>query len=171
MSVRSLRFVVLFTATLAVAIAGLARADHALPGQDTERLAAAKSLLEAIGAAKQFDAVMPLMMAQMQDSFMQMSPEHGQEIREVMTQLADRFSKRKSELFDQIAPLYSERFTAVEMGELTKLFGSGIGAKFIQLQPEMVQQSMLIGQRWGEKIGQEIDREMRDELAKRGIKI
>ncbi len=163
------RFAALLTFALMMVVALPIRAENA--PADPERLAAARSLMEATGAARQFDAVMPMMVSQMEPLFLQMAPGKEKEIKEVMGLMVERFGKRKSELFEEIATLYSEKMSTADMKELTQFFGSGVGQRFIQMQPEIVQSSMLIGQRWGQKIGEEIERDVREELAKRGIKI
>jgi hypothetical protein len=39
----------------------------------------------------------------------------------------------------------------------------------VEAQPEIIRQSMSAGQIWGQRIGAELDAEMRRELKKRGI--
>lgn len=141
------------------------------PLPDPARIAAARELMAATGSARQFEAVMPMLMAQMEPLFLQMAPGKEQEVKDVLGLMQERFSKRKSELLENIAQLYSEKMSAEDMQTLAKFFSDGAGARFIQLQPEIVQGSMLIGQKWGEQIGKELEAEVRQELQKRGIKI
>jgi hypothetical protein len=146
-------------------------AEEAKPALDPDRIAAARELMTATGAAKQFDAVMPMIMQQFEPLFLKMAPGHEKDVKEIMAGLLDRFSQRKSELFEKITELYCEKMTAEDMRELAKFFGTGAGARFVQVQPSLIQGSMAIGRKWGEVIGSEIDKEMREELKKRGIKI
>lgn len=146
-------------------------AAWAQDAQRQQRVAAAQELMTVAGSAKQFDQFMPLMAANMTKAFVSLAPHAQKEIQEVMGQMLDRFSKRKGELIDQIADLYAEKLTLEEIQELTRFYSSGVGAKFIAMLPELMQQSMLIGQRWGEAIGREIEAEARQELRKRGINI
>jgi hypothetical protein len=159
---------VLLGAILMLAPAGSAQAQDT---QRQQRVAAAQELMTAAGSAKQFDQFMPLMAANMTKAFVSLAPHAQKEIQDVMGQLLDRFSKRKNELIDQIANLYAEKLTLEELQELTRFYSSGVGAKFIAMLPELMQQSMLVGQRWGEAIGREIEAEARQELKKRGINI
>jgi hypothetical protein len=159
---------VLLGAILMLAPAGSAQAQDT---QRRQRVAAAQELMTAAGSAKQFDQFMPLMAANMTKAFVSLAPHAQKEIQDVMGQLLDRFSKRKNELIDQIANLYAEKLTLEELQELTRFYSSGVGAKFIAMLPELMQQSMLVGQRWGEAIGREIEAEARQELKKRGINI
>ena len=122
-------------------------------------------------SAKQFEVVVPLITQQLENAFVNLKPDHAAEIKDVFRIIPEKFSQRKQELLDQVAVLYAERLTADDLNELIKFYKSPIGAKFIQLQPELVQQSMQLGQAWGRKIGQEIDQEVRKQLKERGVPI
>ena len=139
------------------------------PPPDPDRLAAAKELLEVSGSTKSFEAAMPMMLAQIQDIFLKMRPGNEKEIREVFGMIGTRFSARKQEVFDEIAALYAEKLSTDDLKQITAFFKTGVGAKFIAAQPELIQRSMVIGQRWGQRIGQEIEAEVRQELKKRGV--
>ena len=41
--------------------------------------------------------------------------------------------------------------------------------KFVAVQPDIMRQSMMLGQRWGAQLGREIEQEAREELKKRGV--
>jgi len=138
---------------------------------DPARLAAAKELMEVAGSAKQFDAAAPLLTQQLESVFVKLRPEHAAKIKDIFRMIPERFSQRKQELLDQIAVLYAERLTADELNEIVKFYKSPIGSKFVRMQPELVQQSMVLGQIWGRKIGQEIDQEARKQLKEQGVSI
>lgn len=158
-------------AVLAVAFAMLATtgavAQKAPP--DAARLAAAKELMVVAGSAQQFDAVMPLIMRQMVDIFAGLRPQHRGEIESVMQCLMTKFSDRKQELIDQIAVLDTEKLANEDITGLIAFYKTPVGQKFVGIQPELAQQSMILGQRWGQKLGAEVDVELRKELKKRGI--
>ncbi len=136
-----------------------------------ERLVAARALMTAAGSTRQFDQFMPVMSAQMTKAFIALAPHAEAQIRELMAEVLKRLSDRKQELVDQIAALYAAELTLEELRALTAFYQSPVGAKFIAIQPVITQQTMVIGQKWGEQIGREIHQEMRRELEKRGIKI
>ncbi len=139
------------------------------PAEDADRMAAARDLLEAAGAAKQFEAVMPMLMAQMQGLFFKMKPGAEKEIKDVFGEMGKRFANRRSEMFDEIAALYAEKLSTKEMREIAAFYRTGAGARFIAITPELTQRSMAIGQRWGQKIGKELEADARQELKKRGV--
>lgn len=153
-------------------VATAQRAPQAEAASPTaEALAAARDLLAASGVAKQFEAMLPAMMTQMSQAFVQMQPQHEKIIRETFAQVGQRGIDRKHELIDEIAKLYSRSLSVADMRELTRFFYSPSGQRFIDVQLKSLPEAMRIGQQWGEKIGREIDAEMRSELRKKGIPI
>ena len=138
---------------------------------DPARLAAAKELLVVVGSAKQFDVVVPLITQQLESAFVNLKPDHAAEIKDVFRAIPEKFTQRKQELLDQVAALYAEKLTADELNEIIKFYKTPVGARFVQVQPELAQQSMMLGQAWGRKIGQEIDQEVRKQLKDRGVPI
>src|SRR5262249_34826644 len=158
-----------------IALAALLLALLALPPglraqtPDAERVAAAKELMQIAGVARQFDELMPLLTRQLAQGFLAVAPEKSSEIREVFDQLAARFVDRKSELIDQVAKLYAEKLTLDDLKALAAFYKTPVGAKFVDAQPDIMRQSMMLGQRWGAQIGREIEQEARRELKRRGV--
>lgn len=136
-----------------------------------DAVAAARELMTVSGVAKQFDAMLPAMMAQMTQAFVQMQPQHEKVIRETLAQVSKRGLDRKGELIDEVAKLYAREISAADMQELTRFFKSAAGQRFVEAQMKILPDAMRVGQQWGEKIGREIDTEMRNELRKKGIPI
>ncbi|MDX2309121.1 MAG: DUF2059 domain-containing protein [Hyphomicrobium sp.] len=160
--------VMLATAALA---AGLASAEPNAPPHSNDPVALSKDLIAATGAAKQFEAVLPAMFAQMEPFFLQMAPGKETEVRDIMQRLLMRFAARKGEVLDEIAKIYAANLSVEDMTAMIAFFRSEPGKRFVERQPKITQESMIAGQRWGEKLGAEIEIEIRDEMKKRGIKI
>jgi uncharacterized protein len=138
---------------------------------DAARVAAAKEMMDVAGVAKQFDQVMPLLAQQLSQGFVAIAPDKAPEIREVFAQMAIKFVDRKGELIEKIALLYAEALTIEELTAITAFYKSPAGTRFIAVQPDVMRQSMQLGQRWGAEIGREIEQEARKELKKRGIEL
>ena len=150
-------------------------ASHAQTSQSNAdrqaRIAAALDMMTVAGSEKQFDQLMPLLVANMTRAFIGLAPGAAAEIRQVMGEVVKRFADRKREMVEKIAELYAAELTLEELQELTRFYKSPVGAKFVAIQPSLGRQTIALGQQWGEKIGREIDQEARRELKKRGIKI
>jgi hypothetical protein len=136
---------------------------------DAQRLAAAKELMQIAGVAGQFDQVMPVLTQQLAQGFISVAPDKANEIREVFSQLAVKFVDRKGELIDQIAGVYAEKLGLEDLNAIIGFYKSPAGVKFIAAQPDIMRQSMILGQRWGTQLGREIEQEAREELKKRGV--
>lgn len=158
----------LFVCTAFAPHAALAEAP---PAPEASRLAAAKAMMDAAGVAAQFDQVMPLMVDQISRSFSALRPDKASEIRETFAVVAKRFLERKNELIDVVAALYARVMTEEDLKAVADFYTSPAGLRFRAVQPEIMRQSMVAGQRWGEQLGREIDAEARRELKKRGIEL
>jgi hypothetical protein len=117
-----------------------------------ERVAAAKEMMQIAGVAKQFDEAMHYLMRQLAQSFTAIAPDRGTEIGEVFGQLVAKLVDREGELIDEIAALYGEQLAPDELAALIAFYKSPIGMKFVAVQPEIMRQSMMAGERWGARL-------------------
>jgi uncharacterized protein len=141
----------------------------AQPHPSEDAMAAARSFVDASGAAAQFDQVMPLMADQLSKAFRSLAPNRGREIDEAMAEVVKRFITRKSELIDEIAAIYADKLSVDDLREITKFYQTGAGRRMVEALPEVTRRAAAVGQTWGQRIGAEIANEMRRELRKRGI--
>jgi uncharacterized protein len=125
--------------------------------------------MEASRVDRQFAQVIPLLLDRLKESFSRVAPERREIIENVFEQMQSKFVSRRSELLDEIAVLYAQRLQAAEMRAVAEFYRSPVGSKLIDVQPEIMQESMLAGQRWGARLGQEIEEEARRELKRRGV--
>ena len=71
-------------------------------------------------------------------------------------------------VLDSGAQIYARHFTAEEMQQVTNFYRSPTGQKFLQKQPELVRESMALGQQFGQAIARDVQGRMVEELRKRG---
>ena len=88
-----------------------------------------------------------------------------------MPLLLESMNARVNEIIDQVAAIYARNFTADELREVTAFYRGPTGQKFVQKLPVITQESMVIGQRFGQSVGAEIRGRMIDELRKSGHNI
>jgi uncharacterized protein len=136
---------------------------------DAARLATARELMAASGAAKNLDSMIPLLSQQITNMLISQKPQQKAAIEQVMKEGINKMLERKQELIDDVAVIYAARLTSEEMSGLLTFYKSPTGQKFLAVQPDIMKESMAAGQAWGMKIGAEMDRMARDELKKRGI--
>lgn len=72
---------------------------------------------------------------------------------------------------DQIVPLYHRYFTWAEIGALLAFYQTEVGRKSIQVMPQLLQESMQMGGKWGEALGPEIQRRVKERLKQEGVEI
>lgn len=159
----------LVIATMALAIpAGVADAQKS-PDDRAARLASARAFMAVTGSTRQFDEIMPLLGRQLEQAFVNLAPQRGDEVRAVMKEVLSRVIARKGELVERIAAIYADSLTAADLDELARFYTTGVGARLVAAQSEITKRSVAEGQRWGAAIGREIEAEMRRELKKRGF--
>jgi len=156
-------------AALCCALLATPVAAQQSPAVDPERVAAAKDMFKAMGQEAQFEAVINTMMRGMAQQLKQQRPAAAAQIDEATTLMIEKFRARKGEMVDLTAALYAEKFTAAELREVVAFYVSPIGKKIVSEQPAILQRSMVAGMEWGRRIGVEADRELRQELKKRGV--
>ena len=135
------------------------------------RLVAARKLMEVTGSAEKFEKVMTQVIAQLQPHLERRAPKHKKAIGEVMSKMAEKFAPRSSELTDQIAELYAKKLPAEDLEAIIKFFSEGAGQRYVKAIPSLVQDSTALGQKWGQTVGREIQRDAEAELKKRGIRL
>jgi len=60
-------------------------------------------------------------------------------------------------------PIYSKYYTHDDIKQLIKFYESPLGKKMVEVTPLLSQETMVIGQKWGEKLGQDIVNELINE--------
>lgn len=127
------------------------------PPADAATLAAARDLLEATGSAKAMDG----MVEQMSKGFAQGAAQAGGDpqasaVTEAFKASIAKFATYKTEMLNDMAALYATKFTAAEMKAVADFYRAGPGAKFIQKQPELMQEGGQIGMKYSQKIMDEM---------------
>lgn len=72
-----------------------------------------------------------------------------------------------NELINGIVPIYQKHFTEEDVREAIRFYKSPTGAKFIAKQPQIMQESMAVGQRWGESIARRAMERIKNQEPKR----
>lgn len=75
------------------------------------------------------------------------------------------FKNSKPEFMRAIIAIYDTNFTHQEIREVAAFYRSSTGRKIIATTPQVVQQSLAVGQAWGAEISQRVIELLRTELA------
>jgi hypothetical protein len=63
---------------------------------------------------------------------------------------------KADDLVEQIVPIYDKYLSEPEIRDLIKFYESPVGKKLVSVQPQLVQESMTVGQTWGRAIGESV---------------
>jgi hypothetical protein len=71
------------------------------------------------------------------------------------------------ELLERIIPLYDKYYTIEDLKAVNAFYESPAGQKLLSTLPQITQESMKIGQEWGEKVGRQAAEEAAKEAEKK----
>jgi hypothetical protein len=132
------------------------------PSPDT--IAADRELLVTFGGADQIKE-------SLKPAIVQNRLEVERDFDAMLPLVLESFNTRMNEVIDQIAVVYARTFTADELREAVAFYRGPTGQKIVQKLPALLQESIAVGQRFGQSIGNELRDRMMDELRKRGHNI
>jgi hypothetical protein len=72
------------------------------------------------------------------------------------------------ELMDKIIPLYDKYYTTEDLKAINAFYESPAGQKVLRTLPQIMQESVKVGQEWGERIGKQAAEEAEIEMKKSG---
>lgn len=158
---------------LGIAVALIVFAAIPVRAQQTapDAVAAARQLLVTMRATDQFKAILPLLFQQLKPAIAQGRAEVAAEFDRIVPLMLARFNSRIDQFIELTAELYAAHFTAAELREVIKFYEGETGKKFLQKLPELTRQSLAIGNRFGQEIAREVQKEMIEELRNRGHKL
>jgi hypothetical protein len=69
---------------------------------------------------------------------------------------------KSSDLVDLLVPIYERNLDAADIEELLRFFRSPTGQRFLDKQPVILEQSMTVGQKWGEQLAEQAIKELQE---------
>jgi uncharacterized protein len=133
--------------------------------------AAAKELVVTMRAADQLKTLFPMILQQLKPAIAQGRPEVEKDYDTFMPQIVAAANARMGEFVDAIATVYAAHLTADELRQIGVFYKGPVGQKFLQNMPKIMQDSMAVGQKFGESLASDMRGKMIDELRKKGHKI
>jgi hypothetical protein len=83
--------------------------------------------------------------------------------------MSKQLAGRTDEVIDEIALLYAQQIPLEDLKAMTEFFKTPAGQRFVAMQPQLVQQQMEIGRRWGERVAIDAQRELHVYMRQRGF--
>jgi hypothetical protein len=137
-------------------------------GENDPMTAKALEILQLTGAAdamtRATDAMMPIMV----DSERKAHPELTDAFwDEFSKQFRDLEKAKTDDINKKLAQLYSQHFSEAEMDQLIAFYKTPAGAKLIKETPILMQESLKVGQGWGQEIANEAASGAREAMDKK----
>jgi hypothetical protein len=154
--------------TLLIALGAFAVPVAAQTAPSSANVQLAREVVVASGATRAFEGVIPSILQQSLNVFVQQNPDLQKDLVEALKAIGPGFEKRTTEIIDIIASVYATRFSQQELKELLTFYQSAVGKKFVTLLPNVLEESFIKTQEWGGKLSEEIVQTMRAEMKKRG---
>jgi hypothetical protein len=154
--------------TLLIALGAFGSSAMAQNSPSAANVQLAREVVVASGATRAFEGVVPSILQQSLNVFVQQNPDLQKDLIEALKSMGPSFEKRTSEIIDIIASVYATRFSQQELKELLTFYQSAVGKKFVTLLPNVLEESFIKTQEWGGKLSEEVVRALRAEMKKRG---
>jgi hypothetical protein len=152
-----------FAAALAIA-SSAAYAQKPSPAA----LLTASEIVSSTGAASLFTPLIPGVIEQAKNLFLQQDPSLAKDLNEITAKMRNDLAPRLSELTGEVAKLYVAHFSEQELKDLLAFYKSPVGKKLIATQPVIADDSLKFAQNWANTLSDEVVAKMRDELKKKG---
>ncbi|MEP7029809.1 MAG: DUF2059 domain-containing protein [Pseudolabrys sp.] len=130
--------------------------------------ATAGELVKVTGSTLLFESLIPGVIEQAKNLFLQQNPNLAKDLNEVAAKMRSDMAARQAELNNEVIRLYASSFTEQELKEILAFYSSASGKKLLAVQPAVVDGSMKFAQTWANKLSEEVLAKMREEMKKKG---
>lgn len=152
------------TAAALVLLAGSALAQ----AQPTaSHLALAREVVATSGMGRSFDTITEPMLAQLQQMNVT-RPEIKKDLDQVVENLKPEMELQKQQMVTAAAKIYATVMTEAELKELATFFKSPIGKKYVETQPQILDDLVKEMATWSQTVSEYVMIRARAEMAKRG---
>jgi len=143
--------------------------------------ALARQTLDALHMTEAMRAALPNIIDIVQKKLTTEYPQYSEQINNVIPRLRVKFQSHVDEMIGIAADTLARRFSSAELSEIRDFAvgtkdpaaqaafrNSPTGTKFRAMLPDFSQEMKAAGERWGAKLGQEVDDEIKAELRRQG---
>jgi hypothetical protein len=148
-----------------------ANAQTVSPAPAPETLAAARELVETMHLTRQYDAILPAILKALKPSIVQGRAEVDREYDALVPVMLEGFRARLSEMSDAVALIYANNFSTEDLQALIAFYKTPTGQRMLEKLPSVAQQSLTVGAKFGQSVGEELRKKMIEELRKKGVNL
>jgi hypothetical protein len=137
-----------------------------------EGRALARDIIQLSGGAKQAEQGMTLAAQALSAPLAQMSGKQSAEVLSILNDvLIPEMRSRLPELLEIIAEAWAAHLTVDDLRQIKAFYESPIGQRLVEVQPMVIQQSILASQQWSQAVALDALQKNRDTLRQRGLKL
>ena len=137
-----------------------------------EKKADIQRLLDMTGVLAIAQQMTSQIMVQLTRDLKDRRPDIPQRVIDVLRQEVHGVLRDKLPAFvETVAPLYHRYFTHDDIRGMIQFYSTELGQKVIRVLPPLVQDTMRAGQQWGQSLGPELDRRIKECLKAEGIEL
>ena len=145
---------------------------HIAAAIDAEKRADIQTLMKEVGTLASIDRAVDLMMPKVISNFKKVNPSIPEATWEELSRVGlDELKKSLPELQEPLIAIFDANFTAEEVKQLIAFYGTPLGRKVVTQMPSVMQQTVALGQAWGERIGPRISERIRAAAKQKGYNL
>lgn len=115
--------------------------------QSTSKSQKINQLMELTGSGKMAIQMMDQMMNSFKSSYSTVKNSFWEDFRKEI---------KAEDITNMIIPIYDKYYTETDIDQLIAFYNSPIGKKMIATMPQVMQESMVVGQAWGKQISEKV---------------
>ncbi len=154
-------------AATSVALFMLASPSFAQPQPSAGHLALAREVAISSGMTRSFDAMSEPFLQQLEQMNVT-RPEIKQDLEQVVATIRPELEQQKQKMIDNAARAFASRLSEAELREIATFYKSATGAKYVQIQPGVLDDIVRDLAVWTQQTAQFVMTRAREEMGKRG---
>lgn len=131
-------------------------------------MSAASEIVEVRGAMAVFEPLIPGVVEQAKNVFLQTNPMLQKDLNEAAANVRKAMSARTTELKSEVAKIYASRFTEQELKDLLAFYKSPLGKKMLAEEAVVIENTLRMAQDWANRLSEEVIAQIRAEMKKKG---
>jgi len=155
-----------------MALAAKPSADAKTAISKTKRADIVK-LLQLTGALRIGEQMSQFFVAQMTQSIKTTRPDIPEEMFKILAEevngVIEGAMMQKEGFVGLVIPIYNKYYNEADIKALIKFYQTDIGKKTIEVMPNLIRESMMIGQEWGQKMGPVIQERVMKRFKEKGF--
>jgi hypothetical protein len=139
---------------------------------DAEKHAEIEVLLKEMGTLENMDHMVDIIVPTIIGNFRKVNPNIPEATwNELILVAVDEAKKSAPELKKPLITIYDSSFTTEEIKQLVAFYSSPIGHKIATQMPELMQQSVAMGQAWGKRVAERVEDRIRVVAKQKGYNL